>query len=145
MTADREVLPAGDAAPHRFPRLRSWAEALTTTLRGERRDAVENRERILATARALIAERGIEAVSMHDIARAAGIGQGTLYRRYPHKGGLCHALVEENMQLFHDALVSELEAEADTVPSLEQLHRSEERRVGKECHTTCRSRWSPYH
>src|SRR3546814_21103049 len=44
--------------------------------------------------------------------------------------------------------------EADLVPSLEvrrapQLHaavgRSEERRVGKECVSTCRSRWSPYH
>ena len=27
----------------------------------------------------------------------------------------------------------------------QRLLRSEERRVGKECHTTCRSRWSPYH
>src|SRR3546814_12837669 len=31
------------------------------------------------------------------------------------------------------------------VPSIEQYTRSEERRVGKECVSTCRSRWSPYH
>src|SRR3546814_19341551 len=30
-------------------------------------------------------------------------------------------------------------------PELDSLHRSEERRVGKECVSTCRSRWSPYH
>src|SRR3546814_14486113 len=30
-------------------------------------------------------------------------------------------------------------------PSVEALARSEERRVGKECVSTCRSRWSPYH
>ena len=31
------------------------------------------------------------------------------------------------------------------LPEKEAVARSEERRVGKECHTTCRSRWSPYH
>src|SRR3546814_6487933 len=31
------------------------------------------------------------------------------------------------------------------VPQLDESYRSEERRVGKECVSTCRSRWSPYH
>src|SRR3546814_11933374 len=34
---------------------------------------------------------------------------------------------------------------ADTMENLQQHYRSEERRVGKECVSTCRSRWSPYH
>src|SRR3546814_1346208 len=34
---------------------------------------------------------------------------------------------------------------AATIGSLAQIDRSEERRVGKECVRTCRSRWSPYH
>ncbi|MHB8577281.1 MAG: TetR/AcrR family transcriptional regulator [Dehalococcoidia bacterium] len=95
------------------------AEAIPA--RGERRDAAENRQRVLATARALFTERGVEAVSMHDVAVAAGIGQGTLYRRYPHKGALCHALAEDNLQQFHDTAVARLEAEAGGTRVLEQL------------------------
>src|SRR5579871_2821572 len=122
MSAERHPSHPTDALHCLFPRLRSWTEALSTSLRGERRDAAENRRRVLSAARGLFAARGIEAVSMHDIAQAAGIGQGTLYRRFPHKGALCHALLEDNMQRFHDALVARLEAEAARTPALAQLH-----------------------
>jgi AcrR family transcriptional regulator len=62
-----------------------------------RRDAVENRERILGAARHLFAESGIEAVSMHRIAQAAGVGQATLYRHYTHKGEICRDLMSESV------------------------------------------------
>jgi AcrR family transcriptional regulator len=62
-----------------------------------RRDAVENRERILEAARRLFAESGIEAVSMHRIAQGAGVGQATLYRHYIHKGDLCRDLMADTM------------------------------------------------
>jgi AcrR family transcriptional regulator len=75
---------------------------------GERRDAAESRRRILATARRLFAARGVEAVSMHEIARAAGVGQGTLYRRYAHKGLLCAALLAESLRRFQEEVVAEL-------------------------------------
>ena len=55
----------------------------------ERRDATENRKLILKEAGALFEKFGVDAVSMHQIAKSAGIGQGTLYRRYSHKGELC--------------------------------------------------------
>ncbi len=93
-----------------IPQLRSLREGLATTLRGERRDAVENRQRVLAAARALFGERGVGAVGMHDIAVAAGIGQGTLYRRYPHKSALCEALLVDNVQQLYDGTVARLEA-----------------------------------
>ena len=67
------------------------------TARAERRDAAEHRRAILAAARRLFAERGVDAVAMHQIAQAAAVGQGTLYRRYAHKGLLCMALLEESM------------------------------------------------
>jgi len=63
----------------------------------ERRDAAEHRRHILDVARRLFAERGVDDVSMHGLARAAGVGQGTLYRRYAHKGELCMALLGENV------------------------------------------------
>lgn len=62
---------------------------------GERRDAARNRERVLEAARRLFEERGVTCVTMEEISRAAGVGKGTLYRRYPHKGLLCQALLDE--------------------------------------------------
>lgn len=68
--------------------------------RVERSDAVESRRRILGAARGLFEERGVDAVSMHEIGRAAGVGQGTLYRRFEHKGALCAALLGEKISGF---------------------------------------------
>ncbi len=61
-----------------------------------RRDAAENRARILEVARCLFQELGVDQVSMHQLGVAAGIGQGTLYRNFEHKGELCSALVSES-------------------------------------------------
>jgi AcrR family transcriptional regulator len=61
----------------------------------ERSDAARNRRVILQTARALFEERGVTGVSMEEIARTSGVGKGTLYRRFPHKGFLCQALLDE--------------------------------------------------
>ena len=69
---------------------------------GERRDAAESRRRVLDTARELFEERGVDAVSMYEIRRAAGVGQGTLYRRYEHKGALCTALLFESVERLHE-------------------------------------------
>jgi AcrR family transcriptional regulator len=68
--------------------------------RRERRDAAEHRRRILQVARTLFAERGVDATRMLEIGRAAGVGQGTLYRRYAHKGALCAALLADSMHQF---------------------------------------------
>lgn len=61
----------------------------------ERRDAARNRRAILCAARELFAEKGVTAVTMEEISRAAGVGKGTLYRRFPHKGLLCQELLDE--------------------------------------------------
>ena len=61
----------------------------------ERSDAARNRRVILRTARTLFDERGVTCVTMEEIARASGVGKGTLYRRFPHKGFLCQALLDE--------------------------------------------------
>ena len=61
----------------------------------ERSDAARNRRVILRTARTLFEERAVTCVNMEEIARASGVGKGTLYRRFPHKGFLCQALLDE--------------------------------------------------
>lgn len=89
-------------------------------LRHERRDAAEHRQRILEVAQHLFAEQGVDAVSMHQIALAAGIGQGTLYRRYRHKGDLCADLMRERHERFEEEIAALLEAKI-TSPALERL------------------------
>jgi AcrR family transcriptional regulator len=75
-----------------------------------RRDAAENRTRILDAARALLAERGLEA-SMDEVARAAGVGPATLYRRFPTKETLLDALLGDVLERFHALVVEALESE----------------------------------
>ena len=66
----------------------------------ERRDVARNRGRLLEAARELFEEHGVVDVTMEQIARSAGVGKGTLYRRFPHKGLLCYALLDEPTRRF---------------------------------------------
>ncbi len=68
----------------------------TTSERPLRRDAERNRQRILESARVLFAERGL-GVSLDEIARHAGVGVGTVYRRFPDKELLIDALFEDRL------------------------------------------------
>ena len=69
---------------------------------GLRVDAERNRQRIVATARDVFAELGLE-VPMEDIAKRAGVGVGTLYRRYPTRADLIAAAFEVKMTAYADA------------------------------------------
>jgi AcrR family transcriptional regulator len=62
----------------------------------ERGDAARNRALLLDAARRLIAERGAEAVTTDDIATAAGVGKGTLFRRFGSRAGLMIVLLDED-------------------------------------------------
>lgn len=86
-------------------------EPLNKSKREERQDAAQNRQRILETARRLFDEQGVEAVTMSEIAVQAGVGKGTLYRRYPDKGVLCMALVDQATQDFQDKVLAYLRGE----------------------------------
>lgn len=61
-----------------------------------RRDAARNRVRILDAARGLFAEGGLS-VTLDEIAQAAGVGVGTVYRRFGDKERLIEALFEERL------------------------------------------------
>ncbi|MBI4491258.1 MAG: TetR/AcrR family transcriptional regulator [Chloroflexi bacterium] len=87
----------------------------------ERRDAAERRQRILAAAARLFMERGVEAVTMEEIARAAGVGKGTLYRRYSDKGQLCLAVIDACIRHFQDEVTAELSRADGATSALDQL------------------------
>ncbi|MFD9664048.1 TetR/AcrR family transcriptional regulator, partial [Rhodococcus sp. NPDC059968] len=72
-----------------------------------RRDAAENRQRLLDAAATVFSARGLD-VGVDEIARVAGVGIGTLYRRFPTKDALISELVrqvlEDFVALAHEAL-----------------------------------------
>ena len=74
----------------------------------ERADAARNRARVLAAAERLFAERGATSVSMEDVARAAGVGKGTLYRRHPDRAALAVALLDEHERRLQQRLLDGL-------------------------------------
>lgn len=77
------------------------------TERAERSDAAANRKRILQVAEALFAEHGVNEVNMADIAKAAQVGQGTLYRRFANKSELCLALLDTQMADFQNRVIAQ--------------------------------------
>ncbi len=95
--------------------------------RAQRRDALENRQHLMTTARQLFTEHGVANVSMNQIAQTAEVGPGTLYRHFPNKGILCAALsVDSTWQLYED-VQRELGVWPANCTALEQLGRFLER------------------
>jgi AcrR family transcriptional regulator len=75
--------------------------------RKERADAARNREAVLVAADALFARsHSPRSVSMDDVAAAAGVGKGTLFRRFGDRNGLIQALYESRIQPVREAVES---------------------------------------
>lgn len=72
----------------------------------ERADAARNRARILAATRELLVDRTPCAISIDDVAAAAGVGKGTIYRRFGDRGRLMQALLDEREEAFQAAVLS---------------------------------------
>jgi AcrR family transcriptional regulator len=90
--------------------------------RCERRDAAANRARIEQVAEALFVRDGVAAVTMADIAKAAGVGKGTLYRRFANKADLCLALMDSQMKAFQDTMLARMrQMMVEEVAYVEQL------------------------
>ncbi len=79
--------------------------------RGLRADAERNRERILEAAREVFAEQGLQA-STNEVARRAGVGVATLFRRFPSRDDLVGAVFADKMRAYVDAVDTAL-AEVD--------------------------------
>jgi len=82
---------------------RNTNKALPTDGKELRADAARNRQRILKAARELFAEQGLN-VPIEQIAARAGVGIGTLYRRFPSREDLVAASFEEKMRGYLDAI-----------------------------------------
>jgi AcrR family transcriptional regulator len=71
----------------------------------ERADAAHNRAAVLAAAARLFAEHGVAAVSMDQVAAAAGVGKGTIFRRFGDKSGLAVALLDARERELQEAIL----------------------------------------
>ena len=71
----------------------------------ERADAARNRAAILDAAAGLFAEHGVDAVSMDQVAAAAGVGKGTLFRRFGDKAGLAAALLDARERVLQEGIL----------------------------------------
>jgi len=72
----------------------------------ERRDAARNRDAVLAAADDLIAECGVDAVTMEAVATRAGVGKGTVFRRFDSREGLMAAILNRSETEFQQAILS---------------------------------------
>ncbi|HET6449073.1 MAG TPA: helix-turn-helix domain-containing protein [Conexibacter sp.] len=88
----------------------------------ERADAASNRRRILAAATELFAQRGPDCVSMQDVAKAAGVGMGTMYRRFGDRAGLTFALLGERHRELQEQLLRGAPPLGPGAPPTERLH-----------------------
>ena len=87
----------------------------------ERGDAARNRTLLLEAARRLITERGAEAVTTDDIAAAAGVGKGTLFRRFGSRAGLMIVLLDEDEKVQQHAFLFGPPPLGPGAPPLERL------------------------
>ncbi|QYN38146.1 TetR family transcriptional regulator [Pseudonocardia sp. DSM 110487] len=72
----------------------------------ERADAARNRRALLAAAHGIMVESGIDGLTMDRVAAAAGVGVGTVYRRFGDLGGLAFALLDDEEREFQSAYLS---------------------------------------
>jgi polyketide synthase 12 len=79
----------------------SWAAPPT-----ERADAARNRVHLLATARQMLAERGADKLTMDGLAEQAGLGKGTVFRRFGSRAGIFQALLDDDERAFQDQVLS---------------------------------------
>jgi AcrR family transcriptional regulator len=78
-----------------------WGAPLT-----ERADAARNRLHLLATARQMLAEQGSDRLTMDGLAERAGLGKGTVFRRFGTRAGIFQALLDDDERAFQQRVLS---------------------------------------
>jgi AcrR family transcriptional regulator len=86
-----------------------------------RADAARNQEKVLAAAERLFATRGASDVTMDDIAKAAGVGRGTLYRRFPDRASIAVALLDAHERALQSRLMEGPPPLGPGAPPVERL------------------------
>jgi AcrR family transcriptional regulator len=89
--------------------------------RPERADAARNRRHLLATAREMLAEQGQDALTMDALAERAGLGKGTVFRRFGTRAGIFAALLDDDEKAFQQQVLAGPPPLGPGAPPLERL------------------------
>jgi AcrR family transcriptional regulator len=89
--------------------------------RPERADAVRNRLHLLAVARDMLAEQGADKLTMDGLAERAGLGKGTVFRRFGTRAGIFQALLDEEERAFQEQVLSGPPPLGPGAPPLDRL------------------------
>src|SRR3546814_303600 len=104
-------------------------------------------QKLLETGIGLLLRHGYNDLGIAALLESTGTPKGSFYHHFASKEDYALQVIDLYMQDVHAGLAQCLGDTRHT--PLERIRRfferSEERRVGKECVSTCRSRWSPYH
>jgi AcrR family transcriptional regulator len=99
-------IPPHDSIAPELGRALPMAELpLVEAPRPERADAARNRAALLEATRRLLRTCGPEAITMDAVACEAGVGKGTLFRRFGDRASLFHALLDDRERAFQEALI----------------------------------------
>jgi AcrR family transcriptional regulator len=74
--------------------------------RVERADALRNRRHLLATARQMLTEQNADTLTMDGLAQRAGLGKGTVFRRFGTRAGIFQALLDDDERAFQEQVLS---------------------------------------
>jgi AcrR family transcriptional regulator len=89
--------------------------------RTERADAARNRQILLATAREMLAEQGADTLTMDGLAERAGLGKGTVYRRFGTRAGIFAALLDDDERDFQEQVLTGPPPLGPGAPPLDRL------------------------
>src|SRR6516165_5635606 len=89
--------------------------------RSERADAARNRRLLLVTARDMLAEQGADQLTMDGLAERAGLGKGTVFRRFGTRAGIFAALLDDDERDFQEQVLSGPPPLGPGAPPLDRL------------------------
>jgi AcrR family transcriptional regulator len=89
--------------------------------RTERADAARNRRLLLAAAREIIASKGADTLTMDGLAERAGLGKGTVFRRFGTRAGIFAALLDHDERAFQEQVLSGPPPLGPGAPPLDRL------------------------
>jgi AcrR family transcriptional regulator len=100
------------------------------TPRGERADAARNRLHLLGTAREMLAAQGADTLTMDGLAERAGLGKGTVFRRFGTRAGIFQALLDDDERAFQTMVLSGPPPLGPGAPPLDRLISYGRARIG---------------
>jgi len=89
--------------------------------RAERADAARNRRLLLATAREMLAEQEADKLTMDALAERAGLGKGTVFRRFRSRAGIFQALLDDDERAFQERVLAGRPPLGPGAPALDRL------------------------